>query len=110
MAAVSNDAKLSVRKRMNHNFHKEYTDPVQRMLNAVEPGTYIRPHKHENPDKIEVFIILKGRVVVVEFDEKGSAVDHVILDQDGGALAVEIPPRGRPRKASRMRRNLTSIY
>jgi len=62
-------AKVSPRKRTNYNFHKTYDAPVQRMLNAAEPGTYVRPHKHENPDKIEAFIILKGRALIVEFDE-----------------------------------------
>jgi len=90
---VSQKAKSSPRKRINYNFHKSYGEAVQRLLNAAEPGTYIQPHKHEKPDKAEVFIILKGRVVIVEFDEKGKVVDHVILDPKGGAKAVEVPPR-----------------
>ena len=55
-------AEGSSRKRINHNFHKESSDLLQRMLNAMEPGTYIQPHKHENPEKREVFLILNGIV------------------------------------------------
>ena len=51
---VLKKAQSSSRKRTNYNFHKSYDAPLQRMLNAAEPGTYIRPHKHENPDKIVV--------------------------------------------------------
>lgn len=93
LAEISKKAKASPRRRMNYNFHKTYDAPLQRMLNAAEPGTYIRPHKHEDPDKIEIFIILRGSVVIVEFDDKGRIIDHLILDSGKGAKAVEIPPR-----------------
>ncbi|MDD5427648.1 MAG: WbuC family cupin fold metalloprotein [Candidatus Omnitrophica bacterium] len=89
---VSDKAKASPRKRTNYNFHKNYDDVVQRLLNAAEPGTYIQPHKHENPDKNEVFIILNGSVVVVEFDDNGNVIDHAVLDPAHGVRAVEIPP------------------
>lgn len=89
---VSKKAKLSRRKRINYNFHKEFTDPIQRLINALEPGTYIRPHKHEKPDKREVFLILKGRVLAVEFDDRGSVTDHIILDPKRGDFGVEFPP------------------
>ncbi|MDD3905851.1 MAG: WbuC family cupin fold metalloprotein [Candidatus Omnitrophica bacterium] len=93
MKDISAKAKSSARKRTNYNFHKNLSDPIQRMLNAAEPGTYIQPHKHESPDKIEVFIILSGRAVMVEYDSAGNIADHIILDAKDGAKAVEIPPR-----------------
>ena len=61
------------------------------MLNALEPGTYLQPHKHENPDKREVFIVLRGSLVVVFFDESGNPTDFVLLDPENGNHAVEIP-------------------
>ncbi|MCD6090895.1 MAG: WbuC family cupin fold metalloprotein, partial [Bacteroidales bacterium] len=63
ISVVSQKAKESPRKRINFNFHKEDTATLQRMLNAMEPGTYIRPHKHENPDKVEAFFALRGRIL-----------------------------------------------
>jgi len=90
---LSKKAKEAARGRTNYNFHKSYDDAIQRMLNAAEPGTYIRPHKHENPDKTEIFIILRGSVVMVEFDDSGRPIDHVILDPQKGAKAVEVAPR-----------------
>ena len=92
LGQISAKAKISKRKRMNHDFHVP-SDPIQRFLNALEPQTYLRPHKHEDPDKVEIFIILKGRALVVEFDETGSVLDHVVLDARTGAKGVEIPPR-----------------
>jgi cupin fold WbuC family metalloprotein len=84
-------AKNSPRGRINHNFHDDLCDPINRMLNAFEPGTYIQPHKHENPDKREVFIVLRGSLVVVFFDNSGTPTDFVLLDRDKGNYAVEIP-------------------
>ncbi|HCY43318.1 MAG TPA: cupin fold metalloprotein, WbuC family [Prolixibacteraceae bacterium] len=89
---LSQKAIQSPRKRLNHNFHDDLADPINRMLNAFEPGTYIQPHKHENPDKREVFIVLRGSLVVVIFDELGIATDFVLLEPANGNHAVEIPP------------------
>jgi cupin fold WbuC family metalloprotein len=84
-------AKQSERKRKNFNFHKNPDDLFQRMLHALNPGTYIQPHKHEAPDKREVFIILQGRVAVMEFDDDGEITDFVILDRNKGNYGVEVP-------------------
>ena len=32
----------SPRLRMNYNFHEKLDDPINRLLNAMEPGTYLR--------------------------------------------------------------------
>jgi len=88
---LSKKAMNSQRKRLNHNFHDDLADPINRMLNAFEPGTYIQPHKHENPDKREVFIVLRGSLVVVFFDNSGTPVDFILLDPKKENFAVEIP-------------------
>jgi cupin fold WbuC family metalloprotein len=90
---LSQKAICSPRRRMNRNYHDDLTDPINRMLNAFEPGTYVQPHKHENPDKREVFILLRGSLVVVFFDEKGSPTDFVLLDQKKGIYSLEIPEK-----------------
>ncbi len=91
--AISNKAQQSNRKRLNYNFHKGNADRLQRFINAIEPYSYIQPHKHENPDKREVFFILKGKMLVVEFDDDGNILDHIILDAKQGNFAVEIPEK-----------------
>lgn len=88
---TSERAKCSDRQRMNHNFH-QLTDRIQRLLNAIEPGSYIRPHRHSNPDKTEIFLILGGMGAVVIFDEQGDIREIHCLDADGDKLGVEIPP------------------
>lgn len=88
---LSEKAKNSSRKRMNHNFHDDLADPINRMLNALEPETYLQPHKHENPDKREVFVLIRGSFVVIFFDETGNPTNFVLLNRDKGNYAVEIP-------------------
>jgi len=61
------------------------------MLNAIEPGSYVQPHKHENPDKREVFLLLKGKLAVVFFNNDGAVTEHIILDNREN-FGVEIPP------------------
>lgn len=93
MDSISFKAKQSERLRYNYNFHMSYSDTLQRFLNALEPGTYLHPHKHENPDKTEIFLILRGKVLVVEFDDNGLITDHTLLDFKKGSKGVEIPPK-----------------
>lgn len=84
-------ADSSQRKRMNYNFHEQLDDPIQRMLNALNRGTYLQPHRHKDPDKREAFILLTGRIAVIEFDDEGTIVSHVILDHKFGNYGTEIP-------------------
>lgn len=89
---VVSQAKLSSRKRKNYNFHETLDDRLQRMLNAIEPGTYVQPHKHENPDKAEAFLILKGKALVVEFDVQGEITAQTIISPANGVYGCEIAP------------------
>ncbi len=84
---VTQKAKASSRLRMNYNFHEELSDPVQRLLNALEPWTYIRPHKHAH--KEESFTLLRGKVLAVTFNDDGSIMDYCILDASKGNLGIE---------------------
>lgn len=93
ISPTSDKAKDSDRRRMNYNFHKKASATLQRMLNAMEPDTYIQPHKHENPDKVEAFFVLRGRVLLVEFDNDGNITDHIVLDPATGNYGGEIPPK-----------------
>lgn len=88
---VISEAQKSERKRKNYNYHNTFNDPINRMLNAIEPGSYIQPHKHEDPDKREVFLLLKGKLLVVFFDNSGNISEHVVLDNKEN-YGVEIPP------------------
>lgn len=85
-------AGASPRKRAIHRFH-EHSEPVQRMLNAVRDDSYVHPHRHINPDKVELFVALSGRLLALTFDDHGSVLQHHVLDPQGPVMGCEIPPR-----------------
>lgn len=87
---VSDAALHSPRRRMNHNLHASDESRCHRLLNAVEPATYIRPHRHLDPEKDEAFIIMAGRLGIVTFGEDGSVHETALLGKNGGAMAADI--------------------
>lgn len=92
MTELSHQAAASIRGRSNFNLHPHLTDPVQRFLNAIEPGSYVRPHRHGNPVRWELFVVLHGAAVVLLFDDAGVVMERVELDAGGSVRAAEIPP------------------
>ncbi len=84
-------AKASARLRMNHNFHDSMESAVHRLLNALEPGTYLTPHRHM--DKEETYLILRGSLFAFFFDDDGNITDKTLLSQAKGNYGLEIPPR-----------------
>ena len=88
---VSGEARMSPRLRMNHNIHPSDESRCHRLLNAIEPDSYIRPHRHLDPEKDEAFIILSGRLGIIHFTDDGSVAEVVELSRTNGNLAVDIP-------------------
>lgn len=87
---ITESAKNSIRKRMNYNFHPKLDDPIQRLLNALEPDTYLPPHRHLNPDKEEIFLVLRGKLVLIEFDEDGRIISHMLIEPRNGSYGGEV--------------------
>ena len=85
-------ARESHRLRKNLNLHEDYDDPCQRLFNAVEPGSYIRPHRHSSPPKHEFFMVVRGALALVTFTDRGEPARIVRLDQDSQMFAVDLPP------------------
>lgn len=85
-------ARASQRRRAIFRLH-QHEEPVQRMVNAMLPGTYIPPHKHEDPDKVELFCILRGTIAVLHFDRDGAVQDVRVISTTGELKIVDIPPR-----------------
>ncbi|MBR6714859.1 MAG: WbuC family cupin fold metalloprotein [Prevotella sp.] len=86
---VVEQAKKSPRLRMNYNFHQSLSDKCHRFLNALEIGTQIPVHHHVTKD--ETFIILKGKVRVNTYNDKGEIIDSIVLSSESGRYGVDIP-------------------
>ncbi|VEC81283.1 Tryptophan synthase beta chain like [Raoultella ornithinolytica] len=87
MQQQSDAAARSPRLRAHRNFHPELTDPVQRLAIAMEPGTYIRPHRH--PHTFELLLALSGRFVVLTFDDLGYVTRRIVLGEECTALEMD---------------------
>jgi cupin fold WbuC family metalloprotein len=87
-------AAASPRRRANENLHPALEDPIQRFLNAFEPETYVRPHRHAEPPRWELFLALRGRAAVLLFNEEGCVVERVELSAGGELTAVELSASG----------------
>lgn len=89
--SLCQEAKASVRKRTNYNFHESDSDLIQRMCNALQLGTYVQPHRHSQPIRHEFFTILQGAAFILLFDERGLVTTRIELEADGKVKGCEVP-------------------
>lgn len=88
---VSSEAASSPRRRKNRNLHA-MEDPVHRLFNAIEPGSYIRPHRHLHPPKTETMVVLCGRLGFLSFHDDGTVAERFVLEAAGEEFGVDVPP------------------
>jgi len=91
LAQLSDEAGSTPRLRKNYNLHASNDSTCHRLLNALEPGTYIRPHCHMDPEKAETMLLLEGRMGLLCFSSQGQVEEAIVLSRESGILAVDIP-------------------
>jgi cupin fold WbuC family metalloprotein len=93
---MTGQAKNNPRLRQHRNIHQSYQDACQRLFNAVEPGSYIRPHRHASELRDELLIAIRGSMALITFDKQGSVTGILRFGSEkyGGDLAVgaEVAP------------------
>jgi len=89
--AVCAEAAASPRRRKNRNFHPRDDFPAHRLLNAMQPDSYLPPHRHVDPTKDETFVALRGVLALVVFDDAGTVTQVVRIGRDCAALGADIP-------------------
>jgi len=87
--AVTQQAKESTRLRMNYNLHDSLDAKAQKLLNALEPGTQLPIHRHQNTS--ETYILLRGKLKVFFYNENKEIDNSIILDLSVGNFGVDIP-------------------
>ena len=89
---LSTAARRTRRLRLNRNLHA-VDDRVHRLLNAIEPGSYVRPHRHLDPPKTETVVVVRGSLGLVLFDESGVVAESVLLRAEpSGTFGADVPP------------------
>lgn len=90
-STFSDNAKAAPRQRSHHNLHESLDANVQRLFIATEPDTYMRPHRHSEAHKWELFLVLKGQLDLLIFNDDGELTQRHSLSPDTNR-AIEIPP------------------
>lgn len=87
---LTSKAKASPRLRMNLDLRNSSEDNSQRMLNAIEPGSPLPIHRHQQTS--ETVVCLRGRLVEEFYDElERRCVEAIELSPGGPCVAVSIP-------------------
>jgi cupin fold WbuC family metalloprotein len=88
---LSEQAKQNTRLRKNFNFHASNESSCHRLLNALEPGTYVQPHCHLSSEKDETLVVVAGRIGVLLFDADGNVQQSVVLAAATENFGIHIP-------------------
>lgn len=81
----------SERQRTNHNFHQSFEENPNRFLNVMVKGTYVTPHRHTTPPKSESFVVLRGQLLFITFDDLGGLQTVTRLGSDDN-YGIDIAP------------------
>ena len=90
--AVAAEARASKRLRKNHNF-RQSSDLVQRFLNVLQPGTYVRPHRHlrePSGSGFECFLVLQGAIGLLLLNEQGAVLQQERLEAGGEVRGIQL--------------------
>ena len=82
-------AKASPRLRMNLDLRNTAEDHSQRMLNALEPGTVMPIHRHQNTS--ETVVVLRGKVKWLYYNDKGELTDTILVEAGGDICGLSVP-------------------
>ena len=86
---VSSEAEESPRLRMNFNLHDSLDAKAQRLINVLLPGTVLPIHRHRHT--AETYVLLRGMMFVVFYDDMGAQIERYLLDPAIGNYGVHIP-------------------
>jgi cupin fold WbuC family metalloprotein len=87
--ALTAQAKASPRLRMNFDLRNSPTDQSQRMLNALEPGTVMPIHRHQNTS--ETVVVLLGKVKWLYYNDEGELTDTILVEANGNICGLCVP-------------------
>jgi len=90
---IAQQARHSPRLRQNYNLH-DLSEKVQRFINVLQPGTYVRPHRHCRAPEVngfELFLVCQGKLGIIILDEGGQIIDKELVSANGAVRGIELP-------------------
>jgi cupin fold WbuC family metalloprotein len=89
IASAISASRESSRKRVIQPLHKHGGASLQRMLNAIQPGSYIRPHRHA-VDRAESIMVVSGAILYLTFTAKGEVSEAFTLRAGSSRIGMDI--------------------
>lgn len=90
LALAVHGSHASNRKRMILPLHKSADASLHRMFNAMQPGTYIPPHRHCAPPKDESIVVVRGALCFLTFDEAGNVLQMADIAANSPVFGVDV--------------------
>lgn len=85
-------SRTSPRKRIIFPIHRTQDAPVQRMLNFMQPGTYVKPHIHRGTGASESVVLLSGSLQYLIFNEDGRVIRTFRATAGTPSAVLDIEP------------------
>ena len=87
--SLTEQAKASLRLRMNYDLRNSAEDTSQRMLNAIEPGSVVPVHRHRGTS--ETVVCLRGSLVEEFYSSAGEVEASFEVAAGSECCALNIP-------------------
>ena len=85
-------SRQSPRRRMLQKLHKTSGAVAHRMFNALQPGTYVMPHRHLDPPKDETVLVMAGSMLFIRFTDEGEIEEQVLLQPGTETFGIDVAP------------------
>jgi cupin fold WbuC family metalloprotein len=86
------ESRLSPRRRMLFPIHRGPEDLVQRMLNFMQPGTYVKPHIHRGAGASESVVLISGVLQYFIFNAEGGLIRTFRMRAGTASAVADMDP------------------
>lgn len=86
---ITAEALSSPRLRKNFNLNDNLDEKTPCLINVLFPCAIIPIHRHKHT--AETYLLLRGRIFVVFYNEVGAQIERYLLDSTTGNYGVHIP-------------------
>lgn len=91
-AAGFSTSRTSPRLRVMQPIHRSNQGKVQRLINFMQPGSYVRPHRHPQPQASETIIVIHGAIALFLFEDNGDVHNGALLRAGHPGCFVDLEP------------------
>jgi cupin fold WbuC family metalloprotein len=88
---TASESRDNERRRIVQPFHRTNEDVLRRMLNAIQPDSYIQPHRHPSVSDVEAWLVLQGALALFFFENDGAVSERLVLRAGSEAFGVDFP-------------------